>query len=86
MSTKVPVKAKPKASQKPKSVDDQLAEHLKTAEDALIEAVKLFSGPGKPQRVQGYLERLERAQIAITGLYREELVRIRGPIRTRRTK
>lgn len=77
---------KPPRVKKPKSVDDLLAEHLKQAEDHLIEAVKLFYGTRKPQRVGGYLERLERAQIAITGLYREELVRIRGPVRRRGTK
>jgi hypothetical protein len=90
-ATKAVVKTKRKSvpvitQKKPQSVDDQLSEHLKLAEDHLIAAVKLFYGPGKPQRVQGYLQRLERAQIAITGLYREELVRIRGPIRRRGSK
>lgn len=79
------VRKVPKAK-KPISVDDQLSEHLKQAEDHLIAAVKLFYGPRKPERVQGYLGRLERAQIAITGLYREELVRIRGPVRRRGPK
>lgn len=74
---------KAKAHQAPKvalNVDDQLVEHLKQAEHHLIEAVKLFSGPRRPNRVPTYLERLQRAQEAITGLYREELVRIRGPL------
>lgn len=86
VATKQVVKVARKTVKKPKSTDDLLAEYLKTAEDALIEAVKLFSGPRRPDRVQGYWERLERAQIAVTGLYREELVRIRGPIRRRSTK
>jgi hypothetical protein len=70
----------------PVSADDALAEHLKQAEHHLIEAVNLFSGPKKPDRRVEYLQRLNRAQEAITGLYREELVRIRGPIKKRGTK
>lgn len=76
-------KVVPKIHQKPKtalSLDDQLTEHLKLAEHHLIEAVKLFSGPRRPNRVPTYLERLQRAQETITALYREELVRIRGPL------
>lgn len=63
------------------SADDELAEHLKQAEHHLIEAVKLFSGPRRPVRGGGYYSRLEKAQEAITWLYREELVRIRGPLK-----
>lgn len=62
------------------SVDDQLAEHLKQAEYHLIEAIKLFYGPRPPIRVSHYQKRLERAQELVTGLYREELVRMRGPL------
>jgi hypothetical protein len=71
---------------KPRSPDQQLADHLNQAEDHLIEAVKLFSGPRRVTRGVGYQDRLERAQIAVTGLYREELVRIRGTIRRRSSK
>jgi hypothetical protein len=81
--------AKPKrkvARPKPLSEDDRLAEHLKQAEHHLIEAVTLFSGPRKVARRVGYQSRLENAQEAITGLYREELVRIRGPISRRGRK
>jgi hypothetical protein len=67
-------------------VDDQLAEHLKIAEHHVIEAVNLFSGPRKPDRRVEYYQRLNRAQETITGLYREELVRIRGPIKKRGKK
>ncbi len=69
-----------------KNVDDQLAEHLKNAEDALIGAVKLLSGQSKPLRRESYCRRLILAQETITSLYREELVRIRGPIKIRRKK
>lgn len=73
-------------TKKPQSVDDRLAEHLTQAEHHLIEAVKLFSEPRKPDRRVEYYRRLERAQETITGLYREELVRIRGPIKKRSKK
>lgn len=76
-------KVVPKVYQKPKvalSLDDQLTEHLKQAEHHLIEAVKLFSRPRHPNRVPTYLQRLQRAQETITALYREELVRVRGPL------
>jgi hypothetical protein len=65
------------------SVDDQLAEHLKQAEEALIGAVKLFSERKKLSRRVGYYSRLIRAQEMITGLYQEELVRMRGTRRPR---
>lgn len=65
------------------SVDDQLAEHLKQAEGHLIGAVKLFSERKNLSRRVGYFPRLVRAQELITGLYREELVRQRGPKRKR---
>lgn len=67
-------------------VDHELAEHLKQAEHHLIEAIKLFSRPRNPQREAWYLERLERAQIAVTGLYRAELLRIRGPLKAPRSR
>jgi hypothetical protein len=73
-----------------KNADDQLAEHLKHAEHHVIEALKLFSGPKDTLRRVGYYSRLISAQETITALYREELVRIRGPIkgsvRSRRKK
>lgn len=70
----------------PKTVDDELAEHLKQAEHHLIGAVKLFYGPVTPNRRVGYLRRLTGAQEAITWLYREELIRIRGPLKPKRGK
>lgn len=62
-------------------VDRQLADHLRKAEEHLIEAVKLFEGKKHPDRTQHYVERLSRAQEMVTWLFREELVRIRGPIK-----
>lgn len=67
-------------------MDDQLAEHLRKAEEALIAALELFLGDARPTRRAGYQERLERAQEAITALYREELVRIRGPLKEKANK
>lgn len=69
-----------------KNADVDLATHLKEAEKHLIAAVKLFSGQKKVSRRPGYTQRLISAQETITGLYREELVRIRGPIQSRRKK
>jgi hypothetical protein len=65
------------------SIDDQLGELLQTAETALIGAVNLFAEQKELSRRVGYLTRLVRAQELITGLYREELVRQRGPLRVR---
>jgi hypothetical protein len=64
--------------------DDALAHHLKKAEEHLIEAVRLFQleYPQKPpDRHPDYVARLTRAQEMVTGLFREELIRIRGPIK-----
>lgn len=66
-------------SKKPKSVDDRLSNHLRVAEEHLIAAVNLFAKNQKLDRRVGYLTHLVRAQELITCLYREELVRIRGP-------
>jgi hypothetical protein len=63
------------------NLDRELANHLKKAEEHLIEAVKLFEGKKHPDRTQHYIERLDRAQEMVTGLFREELIRIRGPIK-----
>lgn len=68
------------------SVDDQLSDYLKTAEEALIKAVKLFADKDKLNRRVGYLTRLVRAQELVTGLFREELVRQRGPHRAKGAK
>lgn len=68
------------------TVDQQLTEHLKQAEDHLITAVKLFARKAGPERHKDYLPRLVRAQEMVTTLLREELVRIRGPIKTRGKK
>jgi hypothetical protein len=70
----------------PKSVDDELAEHLRQAEHHLIGAITLFSGPRRPNREGGYLKRLTGAQETITWLYRQELIRIRGPLKPKRGK
>jgi hypothetical protein len=71
---------------KPPTVDDELANHLKEAEHHLIEAVMLFSRDKKPVRDAMYLKRLGGAQDAVTGLYRGELVRMRGPLKPPRVK
>lgn len=83
---KEPSKPAPERVEKPKNVDEELAGHLREAEAHLIAAVELFSGDPKPKRRVGYQGRLEQAQEAITTLYREELVRIRGPQRPERKK
>lgn len=67
-----------------KTVDQQLAEHLEKAEDHLIAAVKLFSRKAAPERHRDYLPRLVRAQEMVTTLMREELIRIRGPIKVKK--
>jgi type III secretory pathway lipoprotein EscJ len=67
-----------------KSVDQELADQLNIAEEALIKAVELFRGENGrkvPERPEIFLKRLRTAQELITTLYREELVRIRGPIK-----
>lgn len=64
-----------------KSVDDELAEHLKIAEHHIIEAINLFSRKKSPIRDAGYLKRLGGAQETITALYRGELVRMRGQLK-----
>ena len=61
--------------------DVRLADHLKQAEEHLIEAVRLFEQQNRPDRTQHYVERLTRAQELVTSLFREELIRIRGPIK-----
>jgi hypothetical protein len=63
------------------SKDQELANHLKKAEEHLIEAVKLFGLKDHPKRTHDYMSRLNRAQELVTGLFREELVRLRGPIK-----
>jgi hypothetical protein len=70
----------------PKTPDDELADHLKEAEHHLIAAINLFSGPRSPLREVGYLKRLGGAQETITALYRQELVRIRGPLKPPRLR
>lgn len=63
------------------SVDQLLAHHLKKAEEHLIEAVKLFARKHPPDRHPEYVARLTRTQEMTTWLRREELIRIRGPIK-----
>lgn len=75
-----------KAKSKSKSVDEQLVEHLQAAEEHLIAALKLFLNQKPPTRRAGYEDRLERLQEGVTALLREELVRIRGPLRPKKGK
>lgn len=75
------VKTKEKIADVVMSADEKLADHLKQAEEHLIAAVKLFELKPHPERTHAYLERLTRAQEMVTTLFREELVRIRGPIK-----
>jgi hypothetical protein len=75
--------AKSSARIKISSPEDRLSEHLKFAEHHLIEAVKLFAKANKPERSKEYVKRLDKAQELVTGLFREELVRIRGEVRTK---
>ena len=63
------------------SSDQQLADHLQKAEEHLIEAVRLFEEKKPPKPTLDYMAKLLRVQEAVTSLYREELVRIRGPIK-----
>jgi hypothetical protein len=70
----------------PKTPDQWLAHHLEQAENHLISAVELFAKMNKPNRSELYLKRLIKTQETITALYREELVRIRGPFRPSRGK
>lgn len=65
------------------SVDQELADHLTKAEEHLIAAVELFmrKGKGKPDRNMSYQRRLRLVQEMTTTLLREELVRLRGPIK-----
>lgn len=63
------------------SPDDVLTHHLEKAEEHLIKAVRLFERKVKPERHPDYLARLTRAQELVTWLFREELIRIRGPIK-----
>ncbi len=63
------------------SVDDLLADHLKKAEEHLITAVELFARKHPPRRTGNFVEKLKRHQEGVTSLFREELIRIRGPLR-----
>jgi hypothetical protein len=66
--------------------DEELAYHLKHAEEHLIKAVELFFREHKPERHKDFVERLTRAQETVTWLFREELIRIRGPIKVKLKK
>lgn len=63
------------------SPDEALTHHLRKAEEHLIAAVELFGKEHKPERHPDYVARLTRAQEMVTWLFREELIRIRGPIK-----
>lgn len=67
------------------SVDDELTNHLQQAEDHLIAAVELFTKRKSPDRTGDYIQRLTKAQETVTLLLREELVRIRGPLKMKIT-
>jgi hypothetical protein len=71
----------PAAKQVLIDVDEKLTFHLKNAEEHLIAALELFGMEYKPERHKDYVKRLERAQLLVTGLVREELIRIRGPVK-----
>lgn len=81
MAVKEAVKVAAKKAEVIASNEEQLTYHLKAAEEHLIEAVKLFERRHPPKRALGYIERLIRAQEMVTLLYREELIRLRGPIK-----
>src|SRR3954471_8420919 len=68
-----------------KTVDNELADHLKEAEHHLIEAINLLSRH-RPVRGAIYIKRLGGAQETVTALYREELVRMRGPLKPPRVR
>jgi hypothetical protein len=68
-------------ARKTSKVDKQLGEHLKQAEDHLIQAVNLFTEDQKLSRRVGYFSRLVRVQEMATSVRQEELVWIRGPWR-----
>lgn len=75
--------AKTKTEHVVKAVDSdrQLAEHLRVAEENLIAAAKLFELKKAPKRTHDFVAKLFRMQEGVTSLYRQELVRIRGPIK-----
>lgn len=81
MAVKETAKVAAKKAEVIASNEDQLTHHLKAAEEHLIEAVKIFERRHPPKRSLGYIDRLVRAQEMVTLLYREELIRIRGPIK-----
>jgi len=62
----------------PMTMDNQLAYHIDQAEDHLIASVELFGEHRTLKRPTGYFSKLVRAQELVTGLNREELVRVRG--------
>jgi hypothetical protein len=64
-----------------KSVDDQLTEHLRHAEHHLVAAALLFLEEKHPDRRPDYVEKLNLMQQGVTSLMRQELIRMRGPIK-----
>lgn len=76
----------PNTAPKIQTPDQKLAEHLEKAEEHLIAAVKLFGRKNPPDRHKDFVARLVRHQEGVTTLFREELIRIRGPIRVRTRK
>lgn len=68
---------------KHRSIDDELSAHLEKAEEHLIAAVKLFARKTPPDRHKDYVEKLTRYQEGVTTLFREELVRMRGPLKVK---
>ena len=70
--------------QGPKTSDQRLAHHLEQAENHLISAVEMFGKTDKPVRNELFVRRLTKTQETVTVLYREELIRKRGPFRVPR--
>lgn len=81
MAVKEMAKAAAKKAEVIASNEDQLTHHLKIAEEHLIEGVRLFERKHPPKRTLAYINRLVRAQEMVTLLHREELIRIRGPLK-----
>lgn len=64
-----------------KAAEDQLTEHLRHAEHHLVAAALLFLEEKHPDRRPDYIDKLNRMQQGVTSLMREELIRMRGPIK-----
>lgn len=56
---------------------DEYIHHLNRADHHLTGALKLLYGDEMPRRTPRYQRRLEKAQIAVSGLYQHEINRQR---------